>query len=89
MLYTSFLIYEYPRAKFSSLKLDEASQCLQELVPAIYIHVVLNELRDVGYSHNDVRLPNICFTSEYKAVLIDLDRCFDVNKLAPYFMHQS
>ena len=35
----------------------------------------LQDLHAFGYSHNDIRLPNVCFDKAHKAVLIDIDRC--------------
>ena len=37
------------------------------------------------FSHNDVRLPNICFNESYQPVFIDIDRCFDVTQLYPMY----
>ena len=38
------------------------------------IKAALDELHGHGFTHNDVRLPNICFSDQLDAVLIDLDR---------------
>ena len=43
------------------------------------IKVALDELHELKLSHNDVRLPNICFNQQFEAVLIDLDRCYCID----------
>ena len=55
---------------------EEAGQCLEELITKI--EVALNELHSYGFSHNDVRLPNVCCDNDYNAVLIDVDSCEDI-----------
>lgn len=38
-------------------------------------------MHNAGYTHLDVRLPNICFDEQYKAVSIDFDRAFDASAI--------
>lgn len=40
----------------------------------------LTELHDHGTSHVDIRLENICFDNDNKAILSDFDRCEPVNE---------
>ena len=77
------LIFTYPMVHFNPLKDKEASQCLRTLVKKV--KVALDELHSYGFSHNDVRVANIAFNENYDAVLIDLDRSYDISKLHPYF----
>ena len=39
----------------------------------------LDELHELGLAHLDVRLDNVCFDSDNRAILIDLDRCQNAN----------
>ena len=47
--------------------------------------MALDEFHSYGYSHNDVRLPNIAFSENYEAVLMNLDRCHPCDDIHPYF----
>lgn len=47
--------------------------------------MALDEFHSSGLSHNDIRLPNICFNKDYEAVLIDVDMYHDIKLLHPYF----
>ena len=49
------------------------------------IHVALIELHLLGLSHNDIRLPKICFYSAFQVVLINIDRCHVSEELHPKF----
>ena len=80
--YKKFL-FTYPIVHFNPLEDKEASQCLRTLV--MKVKVALDELHSYGFSHNDVRVANIAFNKNYEAVLIDLDRCYDISELHPYF----
>ena len=51
----------------------QASKYLRTVSEKIYTALV--ELHSFGYAHGDVRLPNVCFNSNYDAVLIDMERC--------------
>ena len=66
-----FLFYKYAKVKFSPLNVKDASKCLNDLVKSI--KAALDELHALGFAHNDIRLPNICFDGEYQAILIDID----------------
>lgn len=50
------------------------------------MEVALEEIHHHGFTHNDVRLDNVCFNDDYEAVLIDLDRCVLSSDPTP-FLH--
>ena len=54
----------------------EAKECLCDLLTQTAI--ALLELHTIGYAHLDVRLPNICFSTDYTVKLIDLDRAAEI-----------
>ena len=76
-------IYKYIKVKYSSLTCMKAKQCLKELT--LSIKNALDDLHSFELSHNDIRLPNICFNANYEAILIDVDRCAWINSLHPMF----
>lgn len=78
------LMYAYPKVRHGPLTRPLARSCLKALIKTLY--QALNELHSMGLSYNDVRLPNICFNEQYEAVLIDLDRCYNIETLSPYFV---
>ena len=82
---TGIILYQYAKVKFSPLDVRSAYKCLNDLVRSI--KAALDQLHVLGFAHNDIRLPNICFDTEYRAVLIDLDRVTRCNK--PYGMFYS
>ncbi len=43
------------------------------------VHEAISELHGKGFAHCDIRLKNICFNDFGHAVLIDLDRCCEVD----------
>lgn len=45
--------------------------------------LLLEQLHEFGFAHNDIRLENICFSRDFDAVLIDLERCTPVIKVHP------
>ena len=53
------------------------------------IKTALDELHGLQLSHNDIRLPNICFNSSFQVVLIDIDRCYEIKELHPMFLSSS
>ena len=65
--------FRYNRVAFSPLLCSEAASCLYDLV--LKVKQALQSLHELGWTHQDVRLPNICFNESFDAVLIDLDRC--------------
>ena len=65
-------LFQYARVPFDPLTLSEASCCLLSFVKEAAI--AIEELHNQGFAHQDVRLPNFCFSRDFKAVLIDLDR---------------
>ena len=58
---------------YGPLEGEQACKVLRTLSEKIF--TALEELHNFGYGHGDVRLPNVCFNSEYDAVLIDMERC--------------
>ena len=74
-------IFMYDMVHFGPLKREDAT--LKTLVKKVKF--ALDELHSYGYSHNDVRLPNIVFSENYEAVLIDLDRCHPYHRHHAYF----
>lgn len=69
--------YRYPAAKYDPLTIDEAKQCLGDLVQLTI--EALECIHNIWILHLDVRLENICFDSEYNIKLIDFDRCTSIN----------
>lgn len=73
--------YCYAAVKYSPLSRLDAIKCLQDLVKGL--KVALDELHALKMSHNDVRLPNICFNSNFDPVFIDVDRCHQLKQILP------
>lgn len=69
--YYSFQLYEKPQA-LSWIR-SRLVKYITSLVGAI------GELHNVNLAHLDIRVDNICFTPEGKAMLIDLDRSMPCN----------
>lgn len=67
------------------MKEEDALKCLRSLVTGI--KEALDELHLLGFSHNDIRLPNVCFDESYRAILIDIDRINDISE--PFDMFES
>ena len=70
--------FRYDRVTYDPLSRSEAACCLHDLV--LKIKQALQSLHSLGWTHQDVRLPNICFSENFDAVFIDLDRCRKTNK---------
>ena len=68
--------FEFPLLK-PPIKRETAKSDLISFVSSVVF--ALNELHELGLAHLDVRLENVCFDSDNRAILIDLDRCQDVN----------
>ena len=66
-------LFFYPKVAYGPLTPETAGECMEELITKI--DVALKELHSFGFSHGDVRLPNVCFDNDFNAVLIDMDRC--------------
>lgn len=64
--------FRYRAVEHGPLSVFEARQCLGDLVNRIY--QALSALHDLGFSHLNVHLENICFDSSYSVKFIDLDR---------------
>ena len=80
-----YLVYCYRKVKFRPLRLEEASQCLRPLLQSV--RKAIEELHGYEFSHNDIRLPNICFNEDYEAVLIDIDSTRGIDTLHEYFIN--
>lgn len=80
-------ICKYEYFKNGPLQVGQAIQCLQGLVKGI--KVALDALHAIDLSHNDVRLPNVCFNDKFEPVLIDLDRACSLYQLHPYFSNPT
>ena len=76
-------IYKYQKVKYSSLDIKRAQYCIKDLLRST--KHALDELHSYGLSHNDVRLPNICFNEQFQAVLIDMDRLCSIECLHVLF----
>ena len=87
LLQHKLLLSKYKYVKYGPLNVDEAFSCLQQLV--IGIKEALDALHGVGLSHNDIRLPNICFDDSFRAVFIDFDMCESKTNLHPLFTRSS
>ncbi len=70
--------YSYPFLPHSPMTCEEAKQCLGDLLARVA--KILQELRRMHCSHNDIRLENICFNQHFQPCLIDFDRCTSVDK---------
>ena len=66
----------YDRVTHNPLTRAEAAFCLADLLPKIKI--AMDELHAQHFAHNDVHLPNICFSDAYDPVFIDLDMSSDL-----------
>lgn len=64
--YVTFPLYYLPLTSSTARKL------LAQLVPSVCR--AITELHNIGYAHLDVRLANICFKIDGRAMLIDFDR---------------
>ena len=80
-------VFKYPRVEYAPLSREEARECLKCLVKEI--RECIEELHRIGVTHNDLRLENICFNDQYKAVLIDMDRCYSSSDIYPGFLESS
>ena len=68
---------EFPLLK-PPIKRETARSDLFTFVSSVVFS--LNELHNgLGLAHLDIRLDNVCFDSDNRAILIDLDRCQNVN----------
>ena len=66
-------VFSYDKVPYGPLKEQQACKYLKTLSEKIC--AALEELHRFGYAHSDVRLANVCFNSNYDAVLIDMERC--------------
>ena len=70
------MLLSYERVPHGPLEEVQASKYLRTVSEKIC--TALMELHGLGLAHGDVRLPNVCFNSDYDAVLIDMERCAPV-----------
>ena len=66
---------------------DEAKQCLYNLVKEV-AHAI-QDLHALGWTHQDIKLDNICYNADYQPVLIDLDRVVDIRQHPPHVYPDS
>lgn len=80
MLGMSEILY-YDKVPYDPLSIQDAKSCLVNLIELI--KEALDEIHGDGYVHYDVRLPNICFSQNFQAVLIDLETVNLIGKGVP------
>ena len=54
------------------MTLEEVARCMKSFAETAA--EAIQQLHGLGYTHGDIRLPNICFNEQFEAVLIDFDR---------------
>ena len=65
--------FKYDRVHYDPMTDEEAKKCLQHFFSEV--RSVIGQLHDTyKLAHMDIRLDNICFTQQFKPILIDLDR---------------
>lgn len=64
-------VFIFHRVHYQPLDVNDASQCMKDFAETATI--AIQQLHGHGCIHGDIRLPNICFSITFKAVLIDLD----------------
>ena len=64
--------YKYKVVPYDPLRCNEAMLCLLDFTQEVALAIC--ELHSLGFAHQDIRLPNICFSSDFHPVLIDLDQ---------------
>ena len=65
-------VFIFPLVYYFPMNLDEVSLCMQGFTETVVD--AINQLHQLGFTHGDIRLPNICFNDCSEAVLIDFDR---------------
>ena len=68
--------FQFPLLK-PPIKRETARSDIVPLVSSVVF--ALNEVHGHGLAHLDIRLDNICFDTENRAIFIDLDRCQNVD----------
>ena len=85
--------YKYRGIPNDPLTHPEAKSCLYDLVPKLV--QVIESFHQNGWTHQDIRLENICFDEDCMPVFIDLERCRESSesryrgKGCMYSMHGS
>ena len=64
-------VVKYRKVKYDPLTYEQAEKCLHALITQL--RTVCSLLQKQSIVHNDVRVPNICFSENYSIVLIDFD----------------
>ena len=77
-------VFSYDKVPYGPLREEQARKYLKTLSEKIC--AALEELHRFGYAHCDIRLPNVCFNSNYDAVLIDMERCTCAEVRSPLTM---
>jgi len=73
--------FKYSKVPYGPLTVNDARKCLYTLL--MKINTALEQLHQFGFAHNDVRLENVCFSKEFDAIFIDLERCTSVDDVHP------
>ena len=77
-------VFSYDKVPYGPLREEQAHKYLKTLSEKLC--AALEELHRFGYAHSDIRLPYVCFNSNYDAVLIDMERCTRVEVRSPLSM---
>ena len=64
-------LFQYRKVTHNPLSYLEAEKCLHALL--FQVHKICEMLFENSFLHSDIRLPNICFDSDFNIVLIDFD----------------
>ena len=64
-------VVKYRKVKYDPLTYEQAEKCLHALITQLRTVCSLLQKQDIV--HNDIRVPNICFSENYSIVLIDFD----------------
>lgn len=73
------LAFIFSKVHYQPMNVDEASQCMKSFAETVT--KAIQQLHGHGFVHADIRLPNICFNERFEAVLIDLDRSMQRDKV--------
>ena len=71
--------YKYKTMPYDPLSCTEARLCLCDFIQEV--SQAISVLHGIGFAHQDIRLPNICFSCDFHPVLIDLDRVCLIDSL--------
>ena len=72
-----FVYSKYKQVLYDPLDIKEAALCFGDFL--LRVNAALGKIHDCGFAHNDVRLPNICFSAEFDVIFIDFDRATELD----------